>query len=104
MRFPYRGQSATREVRADCTGTTCTSNSLRHLDSCLAENASSEEDMQSLEQAFDVAASRLEHSAGSGGISQDDLLELYGLYKQSTCGQCDTFRPSFFDIKGRSKW
>jgi diazepam-binding inhibitor (GABA receptor modulator, acyl-CoA-binding protein) len=33
-----------------------------------------------------------------------DLLELYGLYKQSTVGDVNTERPSFWDLVGKSKW
>jgi diazepam-binding inhibitor (GABA receptor modulating acyl-CoA-binding protein) len=36
--------------------------------------------------------------------SNNDLLILYGLYKQSTIGDCNTKKPSIFDIKGSSKW
>ncbi|KAI8366049.1 acyl-CoA-binding protein [Radiomyces spectabilis] len=35
--------------------------------------------------------------------SDDDLLQLYGLYKQATIGDCNTNKPTF-DIKGRYKW
>lgn len=63
-----------------------------------------EKDAEKLQAEFEEAASRLEASAGSAGLEQDDLLLLYGLYKQATCGPCTSFRPSFFDLKGRSKW
>ncbi|XP_035231072.1 acyl-CoA-binding protein homolog isoform X2 [Stegodyphus dumicola] len=34
-----------------------------------------------------------------------EMLELYGLYKQATVGDCDTDRPSgLFDFKGKAKW
>lgn len=59
---------------------------------------------QEVQHAFDEAAARLEGSMGSSKLSQEHLLLLYGLYKQATCGPCTTFRPSFFDIKARSKW
>ena len=36
--------------------------------------------------------------------SDDELLELYGLYKQATIGDCNTEEPSFFDFKGKAKW
>ncbi|KAG0766087.1 hypothetical protein G6F62_009312 [Rhizopus arrhizus] len=35
--------------------------------------------------------------------SNDELLELYGLYKQATVGDNKTSKPTF-DIKGRYKW
>lgn len=57
-----------------------------------------------LDLAFDEAASKVAGVVGSSGITQDDLLLLYGLYKQATCGPCTSFRPPFFDLQARSKW
>ena len=59
---------------------------------------------EQLQVAFDKAAASLESSVGTVKLDQDDLLMLYGLYKQATSGPCTTFRPSFFDLKARSKW
>ncbi len=36
--------------------------------------------------------------------SDEELLELYALYKQVTCGDCDIERPGLMDPKGRAKW
>lgn len=36
--------------------------------------------------------------------NNDELLELYGLFKQATVGDCDTTRPGLFDPKGKAKW
>lgn len=36
--------------------------------------------------------------------SNEDLLIIYGLYKQATVGNCNTDRPGMFDPKGRAKW
>jgi len=36
--------------------------------------------------------------------SDDELLELYGLYKQATVGDNDTTKPGMFDFKGKYKW
>ncbi|KAG0049217.1 Acyl-CoA-binding domain-containing protein 1 [Gryganskiella cystojenkinii] len=36
--------------------------------------------------------------------SNDDLLELYALFKQTTVGDNDTTRPGFTDFKGKAKW
>ncbi|KAG2171798.1 hypothetical protein INT43_008178 [Umbelopsis isabellina] len=35
--------------------------------------------------------------------SDDDLLKLYGLFKQATIGDNNTSKPTF-DIRGRYKW
>ena len=37
-------------------------------------------------------------------ISDENLLDIYGLYKQVTCGDCNISRPGFFDPKGQSKY
>jgi acyl-CoA-binding protein len=36
--------------------------------------------------------------------SNDDLLELYALYKQSTAGDVSGSRPGMLDLKGRAKF
>ena len=36
--------------------------------------------------------------------SDDQLLELYGLYKQATVGDNVTSKPFFIDMKGVAKW
>lgn len=36
--------------------------------------------------------------------SDDDLLELYALYKQATVGDVNTPRPGMLDFKGKAKW
>ncbi|ODV91780.1 hypothetical protein CANCADRAFT_20972 [Tortispora caseinolytica NRRL Y-17796] len=36
--------------------------------------------------------------------NDDELLELYGLYKQATIGDNDTPKPGTFDFKGKYKW
>ncbi|KAF8000471.1 hypothetical protein HF325_005400 [Metschnikowia pulcherrima] len=36
--------------------------------------------------------------------SDDELLSLYGLYKQATAGDNTTPKPGMFDLKGKYKW
>ncbi len=36
--------------------------------------------------------------------TNEELLELYGLFKQASCGDCNTARPGMFDLKGKYKW
>jgi diazepam-binding inhibitor (GABA receptor modulating acyl-CoA-binding protein) len=37
--------------------------------------------------------------------NNEELLKLYGLYKQSTEGDCNTKKPTgIFDFKGKAKW
>lgn len=36
--------------------------------------------------------------------NDDELLKLYGLYKQATIGDNNTPKPGMFDLKGKYKW
>lgn len=36
--------------------------------------------------------------------NDNEMLELYGLYKQSTVGNINTDRPGFWDLVGKAKW
>lgn len=36
--------------------------------------------------------------------SNEELLELYGLYKQALLGDCLQSKPGMFDVKGQFKW
>ncbi|CAG0881850.1 unnamed protein product [Cyprideis torosa] len=36
--------------------------------------------------------------------TDDEMLELYGLYKQATVGDVNTQRPGMLDLKGKAKW
>ena len=36
--------------------------------------------------------------------SNEELLDLYGYFKQATVGDCNIDRPGIFDLKGRAKW
>ncbi|KAH6939662.1 hypothetical protein HPB50_020295 [Hyalomma asiaticum] len=36
--------------------------------------------------------------------SDEELLELYALYKQGSIGDCNISQPGMFDPKGRAKW
>ncbi|CAD5207081.1 unnamed protein product [Bursaphelenchus okinawaensis] len=36
--------------------------------------------------------------------SNDELLQIYALFKQATVGDNNTAQPGFFDMKGKAKW
>eukprot|EP00301_Raphidiophrys_heterophryoidea_P024955 c8254_g1_i1.p1 GENE.c8254_g1_i1~~c8254_g1_i1.p1 ORF type:complete len:262 (+),score=62.36 c8254_g1_i1:1-786(+) len=60
---------------------------------------------KAMEEIFDSATQYV--SVSSTNFSQDTLLRFYGLYKQATVGPCGVHgggMPSFFDMKGRSKY
>lgn len=50
---------------------------------------------------FETAAIKVKTLKGSP--SNDELLELYGLYKQATVGDNTSSKP-WIDLKGRAKW
>ncbi|XP_012214581.1 putative acyl-CoA-binding protein [Linepithema humile] len=56
----------------------------------------------SLDERFDNAATAVKELASQP--ADEDLLELYALYKQATIGDCNTERPGMLDFKGKAKW
>ncbi|KAI5801420.1 diazepam binding inhibitor-like protein [Peziza echinospora] len=52
--------------------------------------------------AFEAAAADVKNLKSKP--TDEQLLELYGLYKQATAGDNDTTRPGTFDFKGKYKW
>jgi acyl-CoA-binding protein len=57
--------------------------------------------MSDLAQRFADAQARIKPVTG---LSNDSLLELYALYKQSTAGDVAGSRPGMLDVKGRAKY
>ncbi|MFO0595528.1 MAG: acyl-CoA-binding protein [Myxococcaceae bacterium] len=53
-------------------------------------------------EAFEDAQKRVKTLSQTP--SNDDLLELYALYKQATAGDVSGSRPGMFDLKGRAKF
>lgn len=62
----------------------------------------SDEDLSPLDVSFNKAAEHLRTITSK--LDNNQLLELYGLFKQATEGKCDTPKPSWFDGRGRKKW
>jgi acyl-CoA-binding protein len=56
----------------------------------------------SLEEEFATAQVRVKQLKQTP--SPEDLLELYGLYKQATVGDVSGGRPGMLDFKGRAKY
>ena len=52
----------------------------------------------------DFAQAAVDVKALSSKPSDDDLLQLYGLYKQATEGDASGPKPGFFDLVGRAKF
>ncbi|XP_039296506.1 putative acyl-CoA-binding protein [Nilaparvata lugens] len=53
-------------------------------------------------QTFDEAVTRVRDLTQKP--NDDELLELYGLFKQATEGDNTTDRPGIMNLKGRYKW
>ena len=57
---------------------------------------------EDLSAKFEDAQKRVKQLSKSP--SNDDLLELYALYKQATAGDVSGSRPGMLDLKGRAKY
>ncbi|XP_022915960.1 acyl-CoA-binding protein homolog 1-like [Onthophagus taurus] len=55
-----------------------------------------------LQAEFDEAAENVKKLKTMPG--NEDLLELYALFKQGTVGDNTTDRPGMLDFKGKAKW
>ena len=54
---------------------------------------------------FESAAAAIKKSADRNiKMSDDELLLVYGLYKQGTVGDNNTNKPGMLDFKGKAKW
>ncbi|KAK0427689.1 hypothetical protein QR680_010369 [Steinernema hermaphroditum] len=51
---------------------------------------------------FEVSAEQVKNLKTSP--TNDELLELYALYKQGTVGDNNTAKPGMLDMKGKAKW
>ncbi|MBA2320357.1 MAG: acyl-CoA-binding protein [Deltaproteobacteria bacterium] len=58
--------------------------------------------MPPLKEQFESAQTRLKTLARAPG--NDQLLELYALFKQATIGDVQGSRPGMMDFKGRAKY
>lgn len=57
---------------------------------------------QELLQLFELAAKAL--SASKQPVSDEAKLQLYGLYKQATVGDCNTPKPALYEFVNKAKW
>ncbi|XP_058797249.1 acyl-CoA-binding domain-containing protein 6-like [Phymastichus coffea] len=59
-------------------------------------------EISDLEETFNKAASHLQMLVSK--LDTGQLLGFYGLYKQATCGPCDTPAPSWYQMQAKHKW
>lgn len=62
----------------------------------------SDDNLSPLDVAFNKAADHVRKLTNK--LNNNQLLELYGLFKQGTEGACSTPKPGWFDNRGRRKW
>lgn len=53
---------------------------------------------------FDTAVDNISNKIPKGSMSDDELKEIYSLYKQALIGDINTERPGMLDLKGKAKW
>ncbi|CAB3376204.1 acyl-CoA-binding protein homolog 1 isoform X2 [Cloeon dipterum] len=56
----------------------------------------------SLDERFNKAAEDVKNLKTSP--ANDELLEIYALFKQGSVGDCNTDKPGMLDFKGKAKW
>merc|ERR1712002_240615 len=56
----------------------------------------------SLQEKFDAAAEEVKTLTKKP--TDDEMLEIYALFKQGTIGDINTERPGMLDFKGKAKW
>lgn len=62
----------------------------------------SEEDLTPLDLSFNKASEHIRKITSK--LNNNQLLELYGLFKQGTEGECNIPKPGWLDSRGRRKW
>lgn len=60
------------------------------------------EDTDENDELFTKATQQVQRTHDK--LLPNDLLELYGLYKQATQGKCNTSKPGLFSMQARAKW
>merc|ERR1712112_641834 len=59
--------------------------------------------IMSLEEQFKTAADTISNKINKT-MTDEELKEVYGLYKQGTLEDCDIEKPGMLDVKGGAKW
>lgn len=58
-----------------------------------------------MSEQFNKAAANIKKSADSNiKMTDDELLQIYSLFKQGSVGDVNTDRPGMLDFKGKAKW
>lgn len=57
-----------------------------------------------MSQEFTAIADRIKAKGKELGVSNDDALKLYGLFKQAQEGDNKNEQPSFYQLEAKAKW
>merc|ERR1712165_617553 len=57
----------------------------------------------SMDQQFQEAAAAIKTQVNKT-LTNEELKEVYALYKQATCGDVNINKPGIADVKGSAKW
>lgn len=57
----------------------------------------------SLDERFQAAVDDISNKVNKT-MTNEELLEVYGLFKQGSIGDVNVPRPGMFDFKGKQKW
>ncbi|XP_026232060.1 acyl-CoA-binding protein isoform X3 [Anabas testudineus] len=58
--------------------------------------------MADLQAKFDTAAAEVKQLKARP--ADEDMLQIYALFKQASVGDVNTSRPGIFDFTGKAKW
>lgn len=99
-------QSSGRSDKLSCRSTAASEEEARP--DLSSEEATPDHSVEphSLQSRFEAVAKDFYRMVAAKEIllPQDTMLEIYGLYKQATCGDCTSSRPWAMDVKGQAKW
>ncbi|XP_043941678.1 acyl-CoA-binding domain-containing protein 6 [Protopterus annectens] len=90
----HNNDLAIKEQATDSASTSESSEEELEKESCCQE--------KELMPLFEQAANHLPNLLQAS--SKEQLLYLYGRYKQAKVGKCNTSKPGFFDFEGKQKW
>merc|ERR1712215_511200 len=68
-----------------------------------ASNTTKTDSKMSVDEEFNTSAEEVKNKINKT-LSDEELKEVYALFKQATMGDINTERPGMMDFKGKAKW
>merc|ERR1711935_352540 len=72
---------------------------LKNFTSKISQNLKNKMSIATFEEAVETISNKMNKT-----MSNDELKEIYALYKQATVGDVNVDRPGMLDFKGKAKW